>query len=810
MSEPLSRLTATRHALLAGLALLCVFVSACGDDGEGSAPAATATRTPANTASATATRTFTATETLPPSATPTATRVAASFTVIPGVESVTVINAPPGAQLNLYDASGRAMIGEITDQLGQAVFAYIPNEFLVIQTGQGVQIPTNQGRTLKRGDGYVIRNVTADPPEESEPFSVLGRDDVPPTSLYERQVINEGFNYIEMRDGVTLSATVWFPDERLWPRQENYPTVIEYSGYSPSNPNGKEPGTMIANLLGYAVVGVNMRGSGCSGGTFDVFNPAQHADGYDVIETIARQPWVRHHKVGMIGLSYSGISQLFVASTAPPSLAAITPLSVIEDPWHEQWPGGIYNGGFTKQWLEQRDRSNAPGGNSWVTKRIEEGDTICEENQKLHGQNPDFEQFGRVLEFYPPDEDDRRLSLLARRINVPVYLTGAWQDEQTGGNFATMLDDFDSTDRKKFILYNGHHPDGYSPSVLTRWYEFLEFYVARRIPRLPEVIRLAAPAVFEDFFNVPGLGFEPDRFPGIEDYEQALALYEAEPQVRVLFEVGANHPVAGATVPRYEASFPSWPPPDATARTWYLGPDEQLLDEMPTDDESDRYQHDEGAGEDTYTTLGAYDFIDPTIPYEWPPLPDGFGLSYLTAPFAEDVVVVGNGGYANLWFATEVTDANVEVTLTEIYPDGTEVIIQSGLLRLGHRVLDPDLSDSFTIEYSYREEDFQPLVPGQFIEVKVPFRPFSHAFRAGSRMRLIISTPGRDSPLWAYENPNYGRPVFHQVGRSAAYASSLVLPTVDGIPIPEGYPPCPSLRGQICRPFVPLENEAVE
>ena len=36
-------------------------------------------------------------------------------------------------------------------------------------------------------------------------------------------------------------------------------------------------------------------------------------------------------------------------------LAAVTALSVIKDPWLEQWPGGVYNGGFTRQWLEERD-----------------------------------------------------------------------------------------------------------------------------------------------------------------------------------------------------------------------------------------------------------------------------------------------------------------------------------------------------------------------------------------------------------------------------------------------------------------------
>ena len=49
-----------------------------------------------------------------------------------------------------------------------------------------------------------------------------------------------------------------------------------------------------------------MRGTGCSGGAFDFFEQLQSTDGYDAIETIAAQPWVAHHKVGMVGLSYPG------------------------------------------------------------------------------------------------------------------------------------------------------------------------------------------------------------------------------------------------------------------------------------------------------------------------------------------------------------------------------------------------------------------------------------------------------------------------------------------------------------------------
>ncbi|MEZ4467933.1 MAG: CocE/NonD family hydrolase [bacterium] len=352
-----------------------------------------------------------------------------------------------------------------------------------------------------------------------------------------------------------------------------YPTVIEYSGYAPSRPDQKEPGTNIASSLGFATVAVNMRGTGCSGGVFDVFNPAQHADGYDVVETVARQDFVLGHRVGMVGLSYSGIAQLFVARTNPPSLAAVTPLSVIADPWQEQWPGGIYNQGFTRSWLEQRDSEAAAGGQSWTHDRIARGDTTCAAHQRLRSQNIDFEAFLHALEFYNPDARDRSLPRLVHEIRMPVYLTGAFQDEQTGAQFGNMLDHFENAAARKFIVFNGRHPDGYSPMVLTRWFEFLEFYVARRVPRLHPAVRLLGGQEFSSTFGVEGLEFEPDRFADFadEDYAGALAAYEAEPEVRVLFESGARPDTEpGAPAHRFEASFDTFPRPRrwATATTW--------------------------------------------------------------------------------------------------------------------------------------------------------------------------------------------------------------------------------------------------
>ena len=165
----------------------------------------------------------------------------------------------------------------------------------------------------------------------------------PSKKSFKQKLPKDGYGYLTTRDGTKLAIAVRLPSG-----PGPYPTLIEYSGYGYANPDGAQSGiSPIANLLGYAVVDVNMRGTGCSGGAFDYFERLQSLDGYDVIETVARQPWVARHKVGMIGVSYGGISQLFVAQTRPPSLSAITPLSVVDNTQTTLYPGGILNTGFT-------------------------------------------------------------------------------------------------------------------------------------------------------------------------------------------------------------------------------------------------------------------------------------------------------------------------------------------------------------------------------------------------------------------------------------------------------------------------------
>jgi hypothetical protein len=598
---------------------------------------------------------------------------------------------------------------------------------------------------------------------------------------------------------------------------------------------------MLATSFGFAYVGVNVRGSGCSGGVFDPFNAAQAADGYDVVETVARQPWVKHGKVGMMGISFSGITQLYVAATRPPSLAAITPLSVIEDPWYQQWTGGIYNAGFTQEWLKHRD-DEAAGGAQWVKDRIANGDTTCESNLRIRSQQIPFEAFAKSLERRPLDADRRNLSRVVRDIQVPTYLTGAWQDEQTGSRFGLMLDDFTAVPagKKKLTMFNGHHPDGFSPLMMVRWFEFLSFYVDGTTPKLHPLVRAFGPATLEATFGVPGLGFEPDRFiqsdgvtPIGGSFAAALAAYEAESPVRVLFEVGASPDFLpsypGAHRQRFEMNFPQWPPPDAAPRSFYFGPNGTLTEagngvigagEGSAVTGIDRFSFDPDVLDDHYNVggdFGAIDYVN-----DWKVTPDGKGLAYETAPLTQDLIVAGEG-YVDLWLRSTGTDIPLEVVLSEVYaqPDSNgkqEVRVQHGLLRPGYRTLDPARSHGTQIDHLFYSANYQPLVPGQFVNVKVPLYSVAHPFRAGSRLRIEINTAGGDSALWDFTSDDFGVTTT-DVAWGGPMASALVLPVlpagVAGRTIPAAFagqanrPPCDSLRGQPCRVYHRLVNETL-
>ena len=710
----------------------------------------------------------------------------------PGVEQISLLDATPGAEFVLVpdDDFDATFAAGVADEYGSLVV-------------RGLDADVD----YRVGDGSVV-GVTID---------VLARDDHPEPAFFAEQRLelnregNTGFDYIETRDGTTLGAYIVLPG----PVEDGpYPTVVEYSGYSPSNP---EQGAGFATLfqsLGYAYVGVNIRGTGCSGGSFRFFEYTQSTDGYDVVEAVAAQPWVAGNTVGMVGISYPGISQLFVAQTQPPSLDAITPLSVNDDTYQGTlYPGGILNTGFAANWGAERFDSAKPSidpdgnptdeGQGWTLDQIATGDEECAANQDVRLQNPDTSEEIRTNEFYVPAiGDDISPRLFVDKIEVPTFLAGAWQDEQTGGRFPTMLDRFTGTDRFYATMVNGLHTESISPAVLPRMLEFLDLYVAKRTPDLAPA-RAVAPILAAGIWGTDEVGEIPDRFAGME-FADALAAFEAEPPIEVLFEQGAAD---GATplapLARFSERFDAWPIPATEPTVWHLGPD-TLTPEPIAEDGSVEYAAVPDNAPATYWTGNSSDLWRTDVVWDWQEPTPGTYADFRSAPLSETLAMVGSGS-ADLWVASSSGDTDLEVTLTELRPDGTEVLVQSGWLRASHRALDEDASTDLRPVHTHLEADAAPLTTGSgddperhaFELARVEIFPFAHVFRAGSQIRLMVDAPGGNRAVWEFDTISNGEQV--QIGLGPSTPSQLVLPVIPGIEPPAEYPACDSLRGQPCR-----------
>ena len=272
---------------------------------------------------------------------------------------------------------------------------------------------------LRPGAGYRVVQRRGARVVATRRLRVLRGADHPKAAFYRGQRLAAGLNYVRMRDGVELAMTVRLPAGKTL-ADGPFPTLIEYSGYQVAAPHdlldvgrrvadrrarrerpagARRPrtavGSLIAPLLGFAVVSVQMRGSGCSGGAFDLFDLPTTYDGYDAVETVAAQTWVKGGKVGMAGISFSGITQLFVAGTRPPHLAAIAPMSVTDDLYTATGYPGRHpqlrlrrSRGSRSAWTTP---SPAPGRRPALRARCScrQGDKHCMANQRLRLQTQD-------------------------------------------------------------------------------------------------------------------------------------------------------------------------------------------------------------------------------------------------------------------------------------------------------------------------------------------------------------------------------------------------------------------------------------
>jgi predicted acyl esterase len=754
---------------------------------------------------------------------------ASAFTAQGSVKQVDVTGLAPSAQVSLL-RSGATVTTQNADSLGGLLF-----------------------RNLAPGGGYRVQVVST--LETSGPIIVRSAAAKPwDPSIYNQSIPDNGYTYLTTRDGTQLSIdvhppsspagepgvpsmfhfpTLPIPGVPTLSYTPPYPTLIEYSGYGYANPAGPENGiAVLANLMGFAVVDVNMRGTGCSGGAFDFFETLQNLDGYDVIETIAKQPWVLGNKVGMLGISYGGISQLFTAQEQPANLAAIAPLSVIDATATTLYPGGIRNDGFAVAWAEQRQQNAEPAspghGQAWATTRIEEGDTTCAANQALHGEAANLMQKIEENSTYNPAVADPLDPVtFVKKINVPTFMACQFEDEQTGGHCADLAQHFTGTTRKWFNFTNGAHVDSLDPATFNRLYDFLELYVAKQAPPLlnTAVIHAAAPVLYDEAMGLPKTDIVTLPSDPVQEkltYESALSAFEALPSIRVLFDNGAGtsptlSKTAGDPYPGFEESFSKFPIPGTKAQSWYLGAGGTLNEQQPAAEGVDSYTSDANAVPLTdysaNTGTGGLWGNASQWEYNWVQPPSGSAVSYVSAPLTSNATAIG-GGAVHLWVKSSTPDVDLQATVSEVRPDGNETFVQDGWLRASERKLATSSSNILKQKPTVLQpiptmlaSDEEPMPSNEFVPVTIPLYFEGHAYRAGSRIRVTISAPNGTQPIWSFSHTQpSGSTATESIAFSPSMPSSLVLPIVSGVSVPTALPACPSLRNEPCRSYQAIAN----
>ena len=221
--------------------------------------------------------------------------------------------------------------------------------------------------------------------------------------------VTEKHEMVPMRDGVKLSAYLYFPKgDGPWP------AIFEQRYASLTARGTKEAAARLAEA-GYVVALINYRGTHLSEGRWVGYRALQWgelSDGYDFCEWLAKQPWSTG-KIGTFGSSQGGYAQNYLAVTQPPHLVC----QYMTDTGLSLFQEGYRVGGTTRP------------------ERFKGMDAVARDpadNRRLLAEwfsHPHYDDYWK-------DED---CTLHFDKMNVPCFTIGSWYDFMNQGSIASYI-----------------------------------------------------------------------------------------------------------------------------------------------------------------------------------------------------------------------------------------------------------------------------------------------------------------------------------------------------------------------------------
>jgi putative CocE/NonD family hydrolase len=532
--------------------------------------------------------------------------------------------------------------------------------------------------------------------------------------------------WIPMSDGCRLAARIWLPVNA---DTIPVPAILEYIPYRKRDFTRArdEPMHYYFAGHGYAAVRVDLRGSGDSDGLLlDEYLKQEHDDALEVIHWIAQQPWCSG-AVGMMGKSWGGFNSLQVAARRPPELRAIVTVCSTDDRY--------------------ADDVHYMGG--------------CLLNENL--------AWGSVLmsyNAYPPDPElvgERWRAMWRDRLEHAVLFPEVWLEHSRRDDYwkhGSVCENYDAITCPVYAI--GGWADAYSNAIP-------RLLAGLKVPR-KGLIGPWAHLYPHDGVPGPAIGFLQETLRWWDHWLKGFDTgIMAEPMLRVWMQESVPpKPFYKHRAGRWVAEL-QWPSPRITSKRHCL--DAGRLSNVPATKAQLDFHSPQTTGHGAGEWCGFGAPGEAALDQRGD---DGCSLIFDSEPLRERMEILG-APVATLEVAADQPVALIAVRLNDVARGGASTRVTYGLLNLTHR---------------NGHDRPAPLEPGKRYLVKVTMNDIAHAFAAGHRLRLAISTS-----YWPIVWPA-PRPVTLSLFTGESFLDLPVRP--------------PDRTDESLRPFEPPERAAAE
>ena len=414
---------------------------------------------------------------------------------------------------------------------------------------------------------------------------------------------------VAMRDGVRLATDVTLP-QGTGP----FPVILIRLPY---DKNGLAGLAASAAQNGYAVVAQDTRGRYASEGEglpFEGDWSGKQQDGWDTIEWLVKQPWC-NGKIGTMGGSALGITQLGLAGTGTPHLSAqVIHVGAPSLYHHCIFPGGVFKKAMIEDWLKATKHS------------------------------PDSLQHWTSHPTYDSYWQERDLNTRWSKVNAPAVHVGGWYDIFAQGT----IDSFVGYQTK-----GGPKARGKQKLIMGPWTH----------------------GIFQD--KAGELTFPNGKTPpnNIGDaFRWFDALLKGAPNGIIEAPAVSYYVMGDTTDPQAPGNVwrtsDTWPPVETKPTLLFLHADRTLSTTKPQEAAPLTYAYDP---KNPVPTVGGLQLTLPPGPMDQRKIESRPDVLVFTSEALTEPLEVTGKVLCRLWAASDAPDTDFVVKLCDVYPDGRSI-----------------------------------------------------------------------------------------------------------------------------------------